>query len=284
MYEILKKKKLAPEIFELVIKAPFIASHRKPGQFVIVRIMEDGERIPLTIADADEKEGSITLVIQAVGKTTRMLSSMEVGEFIKDVAGPLGKPTEIEKCGTALCIAGGIGIAPLFPIIKGLKAAGNRVIVIIGARTKELIVMEDKVNEVADRLVITTDDGSYGMKGLVTDAAEQIISEEQIDKSVIIGPPIMMKFSVGVTKKHGIPSIVSLNPIMVDGTGMCGGCRVTVGGETKFACVDGPEFEGDLVDFDELLKRLSMYKKDERQLSEKKESDHKCRIGLSGGK
>ncbi len=274
--EILKKEQLAPSIFRFVLREPVIANHRKPGQFVIVRTSEEGERVPLTIVDSNKSEGSITLIVQAVGSTTQEMSNFEVGQGFHDVAGPLGNPVEIEKFGTVLCIAGGLGIAPLYPIMKALKKRGNKIVTILGARNKDLIILRDEAESISDRMIITTDDGSEGMKGLVTEAAELVITNEKINKAVIIGPPIMMKFSVDVTKKHGVPSIVSLNPIMVDGTGMCGGCRVTVGGETKFACVDGPEFDGDLVDFNELLQRSGMYREKEKEASLKK--NHVCRL------
>lgn len=277
MNRIVSKEKLGASIYRFVIEAAEIASHRKPGQFVIVRTDVDGERIPLTIADADTERGTISLVVQAVGASTMKMAEMAEGDFFRDVAGPLGHPTGIKKFGTVLCIAGGIGIAPLFPIIKGLKEAGNRVVVVMGARSRDLLIMQDEVEAICDEVVYCTDDGSFGMKGLVTDAAEFVIGREKVDQAVIIGPPVMMKFSVMTTKKHNVPSIVSLNSIMIDGTGMCGGCRVTIGGETRFACVDGPEFDGDLVDFDELIRRLGMYKEAERGATEK----HTCKLSTA---
>ncbi len=269
MYQITKTEKLAEAIYKLEVFAPEIAKNRKPGQFVIVRVDDNSERIPLTIYNADTEKGTISLIIQAIGNSTKKLCVKKEGEKLNAVAGPLGLPTHLENFGTVLCIAGGIGIAPLYPIIEGLKKAGNKIITIMGARTKELLILEDEVKNISDELIITTDDGTYGRKGLVTDAAEEVISREKINHAVIIGPVIMMKFSNMVTKKHGIPSTVSLNPIMIDGTGMCGGCRVTIGKDTKFACVDGPEFDGDLVDFDSLMKRLGMYKDHVCKLAEK---------------
>ena len=264
MHRIVSKEKLGPDIHRYRIIAPEIARYRKPGQFVIIRIHDEGERIPLTMADADPEEETITLVVQAVGKTTVQMSEMNVGDMIPDVTGPLGKPTHIGRFGNVLCVGGGIGNAPLFPITKALKEEGNRIISVLGARSKDLMILEEEMKVVSDEVVITTDDGSYGMKGLVTDAIEMLVNRgEKFDQAFAMGPPVMMKFVSLLTKKLGIPVVVSLNPIMIDGTGMCGGCRVTVGGETKFACVDGPEFDGHLVDFDELMNRLSSYTKHE---------------------
>ena len=274
MYKIISKEKLGDSIYRFVIESPEIASHRKPGQFVIVRADAEGERIPLTIADADAEKGTITLVVQTIGASTMKMAELNAGDCFRDVVGPLGHPTGLKNFGTVICIAGGIGIAPLYPIIKGLKEFGNRVIVIMGARTKDLLIMREDVEKVCDEVVYCTDDGSFGRKGLVTEAAEFVIAREKVDQAVIIGPTIMMKFSVMTTKKHNIPSIVSLNSIMIDGTGMCGGCRVSIDGKTKFACVDGPEFDGDLVDFDGLIRRLGMYREAEGVAVQK----HKCRL------
>ncbi|MFP4268387.1 MAG: sulfide/dihydroorotate dehydrogenase-like FAD/NAD-binding protein, partial [Spirochaetaceae bacterium] len=245
MNRILEKKKLAEEVFQLRIEAPLIAEERKPGQFVILmKDSEFGERVPLTIADADREEGSITVIFQTVGKTTHEFSLLEEGDSIANVLGPLGQPTHIEKVGTVVCVGGGIGVAPMHPIAQAMKEAGNRVIIIMGARTKELIILEDKMRAIADELIIVTDDGSYGRKALVTEPLKELCEKDTPDLAVAIGPPIMMKFAAETTRPYGVKTLVSLNTIMVDGTGMCGGCRVTVGGETKFVCVDGPEFDG----------------------------------------
>lgn len=250
---------------EFWIEAPLIARKRKAGQFVIIRGYEQGERIPLTIADADPERGLICIVFQVVGKGTRQLASMNQGDMIPDVAGPLGKPTHIEKKGTVVCIGGGLGIGPIHPIAQAMKAAGNEVISIIGARTKDLLIMEDKMRAASSKLIVCTDDGSYGMQGFVTTALQQLINEGvKIDEVVAIGPGVMMRAVVRVTKPAGIPTVVSLNSIMVDGTGMCGACRVTVGGKTRFVCVDGPEFDGHEVDFDELMIRLRTYVTEEK--------------------
>jgi ferredoxin--NADP+ reductase len=253
------------------LHAPLIAEERKPGQFVILQLSSDyGERIPLTIADADSREGSVTLIFQTVGKTTHNLADLPVGGYVQNLVGPLGNPTHIEKIGTVVCVGGGIGVAPLYPIAKGMKDAGNRLIVIMGARNKELLILEDRMKAIADELVVCTDDGSYGRKALVTVPLKEICERNPGPQLIIaIGPPIMMKFCSETTRPFKIPTVVSLNTIMVDGTGMCGGCRVTVGGKTRFVCVDGPEFDGHLVDFDNMMKRLSAYKKDEDRAHEK---------------
>lgn len=264
MHRLLEHTILGPNVHLFRFDAPDVAKYRKPGQFVIVRISEVGERIPLTIADVDRAEGSITLIVQAVGKTTLEMAQLKVGDSIPDICGPLGEPTHIEKVGNVLCVGGGIGTAPLFPVTKAMKDAGNNVVSILGARTKDLLILEEQMKEVSHELHVTTDDGSYGMKGVVTDAIQKLVDEGgKFDLCVCMGPPIMMKFVSLLTKKLEIPCLVSLNPIMVDGTGMCGGCRVTVGDEIKFACVDGPEFDGHLVDFDEMMSRLTMYNKSE---------------------
>ncbi len=282
MHEIVSKELLGPDIHRYRITAPEVAKYRKPGQFVIVRICDEGERIPLTIADSDPDEGTVTLVVQAVGKSTVQMSHLEVGDTIPDLTGPLGKPTHIEKVGSVLCVGGGIGNAPLYPITKALKEAGNRIISILGARSENLLILVEEMNSVSDEVIITTDDGTRGMKGLVTDAIRMVADRgEQIDQVFAIGPPVMMKFVSLLTKELRIPTVVSLNPIMIDGTGMCGGCRITVDGETKFACVDGPEFDGHGVDFDELQKRLSSYLEHEAEAMEHFE-ECRCRSGQGG--
>lgn len=267
MNKIIKKLKLANEVYKMIIKAPLIAEERKPGQFVIIQIDTDfGERIPLTIADADTNNGTITIIFQTVGKTTHELAELSEGDFIHNVLGPLGQPTHIKKIGTVVCVGGGIGVAPLYPIAHAMKNAGNKLIVIIGARNKDLIILEDEMNKIADELVICTDDGSYGEKALVTGPLKEIcMRDNKPDMAIAIGPPIMMKFCSETTRPFKIPTVVSLNTIMVDGTGMCGGCRVTVGGETKFVCVDGPEFDGHKVDFDNMILRLNAYKNHEEK-------------------
>lgn len=244
---------------KLVVEAPLIARSRRPGHFVIVRCGEKGERIPLTIADADTMQGSITLVVQAVGDSTRQICALEPGDFLTDVVGPLGKATHIENFGTVVCCGGGVGVAPLLPIIKAMKDAGNRVVSVLAARTRDLIILEDQVREHSDEVIIMTDDGSYGNKGLVTDGVESVIRREKVDEVVTIGPAVMMKFVSLLTAQYNVPTICSLNTIMVDGTGMCGACRVTVGGKTRFVCVDGPEFDAHDVDFDEMMMRLKSY-------------------------
>lgn len=256
MYKILKKKILSPTVKLMEVKAPLIARTAKPGQFIILRIDEQGERIPLTIADYDRKKGTITIIFMEVGKSTKQLGLMNKGDSLLNFAGPLGAPTEIEKFGTVVCIGGGVGIAPLYPIIRALKEAGNHVISILGARNKELLMLEKEIEKHSDRLIITTDDGSEGQKGFVSDVLQKLIDEHtKIDVVWAIGPVIMMKVVANLTRTHDLKTIVSLNPIMVDGTGMCGGCRVTVEGKTKFACVDGPEFDGHKVDFENLMLR-----------------------------
>jgi ferredoxin--NADP+ reductase len=264
MNKILEKQKIADEVYKLRIEAPLIAEERKAGQFVILMKDSDfGERIPLTIADADPGEGSITVIFQTVGKTTHELALLEEGDTISNVLGPLGQPTHIEKVGTVVCVGGGIGVAPMHPIAQAMKEAGNRVVIIMGARTKGLMIMEDEMRAIADELILVTDDGSYGRKALVTEPLKEFCEEGVPDMVVAIGPPIMMKFAAETTRPYGIHTIVSLNTIMVDGTGMCGGCRVTVGGETKFVCVDGPEFDGHQVDFNNMMSRLGTYKRKE---------------------
>ena len=265
MNKVLEKLQLSDQVYKMKLEAPLIAQERKPGQFVIVQKDTNfGERVPLTIADADPDEGSITIIFQTVGKTTIELSQFEPGDSIENVLGPLGQPTHIEKLGTVVCVGGGIGVAPMHPIAKAMKAAGNKVIIIIGARNKELVIMEDEMRAIADELIVVTDDGSYGRKALVTEPLKEICEQNPPDQVVAIGPPIMMKFAAETTRPFGIHTVVSLNTIMVDGTGMCGGCRVSVGDETKFACVDGPEFDGHLVDFDNLMTRLRAYEQEEK--------------------
>ncbi|MDD4869511.1 MAG: sulfide/dihydroorotate dehydrogenase-like FAD/NAD-binding protein [Kiritimatiellae bacterium] len=271
MNKILEKKQLSNEVFRMKVHAPLIAEERKPGQFVIVQLDSDfGERIPLTIADANTAEGTITLIFQTVGKTTHNLADLNPGDAIQNLLGPLGRPTHIEKFGTVVCVGGGIGVAPLHPIAEGMKKAGNKMIIIMGARNKELLIMEDLMGKIADELIICTDDGSYGRKCLVTEPLKEICERvPKPDMAVAIGPPIMMKFCAQTTKPYNVPTVVSLNTIMIDGTGMCGGCRVTVGGKTKFVCVDGPEFDGHQVDFDNMMKRLGAYKNLEDKAHEK---------------
>ena len=260
MNKIVKKEQFSEKVFKLVVEAPLIAKSRKAGHFVIVRVGENGERMPLTIADSDIEAGTITLVVQTVGYSSTKLCSLNEGDYITDVVGPLGQATHIEKFGTVVCAGGGVGVAPMLPIIKALKAAGNRVISVLAGRTKELIILEDEVRKHSDEVIIMTDDGSYGKQGVVTVGIEEVIQREKVDKCFAIGPAIMMKFCCLLTKKYNVPTDVSLNTIMVDGTGMCGACRITVGGKTKFVCVDGPEFDGHEVDFDEMFKRMGAFK------------------------
>lgn len=260
MNKILEKEYFSEKVVKLVVEAPLIARSRKAGHFVIIRVGEKGERIPLTIAAADKDKGTITLVVQAVGKSTAKLCALNEGDCITDVVGPLGQATHIENIGTVLCCGGGVGVAPLLPIVEAFKKAGNRVITVLAARTKELIILEEQMRAHSDEVIIMTDDGSYGRKGLVTQGIEEVINREKVDLCVTIGPAIMMKFVSLLTRKYEIPTVASLNTIMVDGTGMCGACRITVGGKTKFVCVDGPEFDAHQVDFDEMLMRLSSYK------------------------
>ena len=281
MHKIIRTDTLAPSMFLMEVEAPKIAHKRKAGQFVILRIDETGERVPFTIADSDVERGTITIVYQVVGKTTDQMSGLKVGDTILDIVGPLGKPTHIEKFGTVCCIGGGTGIAIAYPIAKALGEAGNKVISILGARTKELLFYEDETRSISDELLVCTDDGSYGQKGLVTEMLKQVIDRgEELKMVVAIGPVPMMKFVAKMTKEYEIPTIVSLNPIMIDGSGMCGGCRVVVGGETKFACVDGPEFDAHQVDFELLTKRLATYRDEEVQSHESfKSSKDDCKIG-----
>jgi len=263
MNKIVEKVYFSDHVVKLVVEAPHIARSRKAGHFVIVRIGQKGERIPLTIAEADLEKGTITLVIQKVGVSSIKLSNLEVGDKITDLVGPLGNPTHIEKVGTVLACGGGVGVAPLLPIVEAFKNVGNKVISILAARQKELIILEEEVRKHSDEVIIMTDDGSYGKKGLITDGMEEVIKREKIDRCITVGPAIMMKYVALLTQKHKIPTEASLNALMVDGTGMCGACRVTVGGKTKFVCVDGPEFDAAEIDFDEMLFRLNSYKKEE---------------------
>ena len=272
MNKVVSKHYFSDNVVSLEIDAPRIAKARRAGHFVMVRVGDQGERIPLTISSADKQKGTITLVVQRVGVSSRKLTELEPGDFITDLVGPLGQATHVEMFGTVLACGGGVGVAPLLPIVEELKNAGNRVISVIAARTKDLIILEEQIRASSDEVIIMTDDGSYGQKGLITEGMEQVIQREKVDQAVIIGPGIMMKFAALTTKKHQIPSIASLNTIMVDGTGMCGACRVTVGGKTRFVCVDGPEFDAHQVDFDEMLMRLNGYRDDEK----KAEEDYLC--------
>ena len=260
MPKIIQKEVLSENVVKLVIESGTIAKSRKAGQFVIVKIGETGERIPLTIADSDPDAGSVTLIIQRVGATSGKLCDLNVGDVVTDMVGPLGKATHVDKIGTIIAAGGGVGIAPMYPIARSFKEAGNKLIAVLAARSKDLIILEKEFKEFADEVVVWTDDGSYGNKGLVTQGIEEIIKREKVDSCIAIGPAVMMKFVALLTKKYNIPTIASLNTIMVDGTGMCGACRISVGGKTKFVCVDGPEFDAHLVDFDEMLKRLNAYK------------------------
>jgi glutamate synthase (NADPH), homotetrameric len=280
MNKIINKEHFSEKVFKLEIEAPLIARSRKAGHFVIVRVGEKGERMPLTIAGADLNKGTITLVVQEVGLSSTKLCNLEVGEYITDVVGPLGQATHIENFGTVVCAGGGVGIAPLLPIVQALKAAGNKVITVLAGRTKELIILEKEMRESSDEVIIMTDDGSYGNKGVVTVGVEEVLLREKVDKCFTIGPAVMMKFVSLLTKKYEVPTEASLNTIMVDGTGMCGACRVTVGGKTKFVCVDGPEFDAHQVDFDGMIKRMSAFKDAERE-EIKKLGSPKCEITKS---
>ena len=264
MNKIVSKENFSENVVKLEVEAPLIAKSRKAGHFVIVRVGEKGERIPLTIAAADAEKGTITLVIQKIGVSSTKLCSLNVGDEITDLVGPLGKATHIENFGTVVCAGGGVGVAPLLPIVEALKKAGNRVITVLAARNKDLVILEDQMRKFSDEVIVMTDDGSSGKKGLVTNGIEEVINREKVDLCVTIGPAIMMKFVSLLTKKYEIPTVASLNTIMVDGTGMCGACRITVGGKTKFVCVDGPEFDAHQVDFDEMLMRLGAYKEEEQ--------------------
>lgn len=278
MFKIIKKKILSKDVFLFEIEARQIAKKACAGQFVIVNIDEFGERIPLTIADFDREKGIITIIFQAIGASTKLLSEKNEGDYVKDFVGPLGQKSEIYKTGkTVICVGGGIGIAPIYPIVRSMKEIGNKVISIIGARNSDILILEDELKKISDEVIITTDDGSKGIKGFVTDALKSIIDRgEKIAQVTAIGPVIMMKTVADLTKKYGVKTIVSLNPIMIDGTGMCGGCRVQVGDETKFACIDGPEFDGHLVDFNSLMLRQRMYRKEETEAKE-----HVCNLSIN---
>lgn len=267
MYSILKKEKIAKDTNLFVISAPELAHKARPGQFVIVRLREEGERIPLTIADLDKSKGTITLIVLEIGYSTRQMGKLQAGEALLDLAGPLGKPTHISKVGTVIGIGGGIGIAPVYPVLQAFKEAGNKTIAIIGAKTKDYLFWEEKMSNISDQLYVTTDDGSSGQQGFVIDPLKKLIANgTAINLIFAVGPTPMMKAVADTTRPGNIPTVVSLNPIMIDGTGMCGGCRITVGGETKFTCVDGPEFDAHKVDFNLLMQRQSMYKEKEANL------------------
>lgn len=271
MFKVLERKELAPTEVEILVAAPRIASKGQAGQFVILRIDEQGERIPLTIVDTDPVAGWVRLIFQVIGKSTAQLATVQQGEFLSDVVGPLGKATEIKNYGTVLLVGGGVGIAALFPIVKSLKQAGNRVITVLGAKTADLLILQEDCRAYSDELILMTDDGSLGEKGLVTQAMEVVYQQETIDMTWAIGPSIMMKFCTLTAKKYAVPIYVSLNPIMIDGTGMCGGCRVTVADSIKFACVDGPEFLGEEVDWDEFVNRMQQYRPEELLANERYE-------------
>jgi ferredoxin--NADP+ reductase len=280
MFRIIEKTSLAATITKYVIEAPFIARKRKAGNFIMLRIDEHGERIPITIADSDPAKGTITIIVQAVGKTTRQLATLNAGDSIRDVVGPLGNPTPIETCGRVVCIGGGVGTAELYPIARALHDAGNEVVTIIGGRTRDLVILEEEMRSCSERVVVTTDDGSYGQKGIVTDPLRELLEEPSRPKAVYaIGPLPMMKAVANVTRPYGVHTLVSLNTVMVDGTGMCGGCRVTVDGQMKFACVDGPEFDGHQVDFDELMMRNRTYADMEKISNER----HQCKLQALAG-
>lgn len=279
MFPILFYKKLGPTTVEMVIEAHQLAKKAEPGQFLIIRIDEEGERIPLTIADSDASAGTITIVFQAVGRSTEQLAELAVGDSLADVVGPLGRASEIENYGTVVIVGGGVGIAPIYPIARALKEAGNKVISIIGAKTESLLFWRDKMAVVSDELLIATDDGSVGHKGFVTDLLKEVCEKEAVAAVWSVGPMIMMKSCVAVTKPLGIKTYVSMNPVMIDGTGMCGGCRLKVGDQVKFACVDGPEFDGALVDFDLAMKRAG-YLRDLEQQGKEHYHDHHCNLGL----
>ena len=278
MYEIVEARPLARGIKLFVIKAPRIARKQKPGQFVIVRLDDCGERIPLTIADADAEAGTVTIVVQAIGKTTMLLSMLQAGDKLLDIVGPLGKPSEIENYGTAVVVSGSVGTAMAYPTARELKRAGNKVISIVGARSKELMVLEDEVRAVSDETLVVTDDGSYGSKGLVTDKLEEVMADQRVDYVLAVGPVPMMRAVARMTAPEHIKTIVSLNSIMVDGTGMCGGCRVLVDNKSEFACVDGPEFDASRVNFEVLMQRNSMYREQERQSIERLQANPEAEV------
>ena len=265
MNKIISKTNFSENVVSIEVHAPRIAKSRKAGHFVIVRVGKNGERIPLTISSANVEKGTITLVVQKVGVSSRKLANLNVGDFVTDMVGPLGQATHIEKVGTILACGGGVGVAPMLPIVEAMKKAGNRVISVIAARTKDLVILEEQIREFSDEVIVMTDDGSYGNKGLITEGMETVINREKVNQAIIIGPAIMMKFAALTTKKYDIPTVASLNTIMVDGTGMCGACRISIGGKTKFVCIDGPEFDAHQVDFDEMLLRLGGYRELEMQ-------------------
>ncbi len=267
-YKILSKKEICPNQYEITIDAPYVVRNAKAGQFIIFRVEQDGERVPLTIADIDKEKGELTLVFMAVGYSTKKLAQLNVGDELVDIVGPLGKPTDIKKYGTVVCVAGGYGAAPCYLISKALKEAGNKVYMISGARTKDLLFWEDKMKAASTELYLTTDDGSYGIKGFGTTVLQEIIDREKVDYVIAVGPMPMMRAVAELTRDKGIYTEASMNPIMVDGTGMCGACRVTVGGQTKFACVDGPDFDAHKIDFDEVINRTRIYKDQERKRCE----------------
>ena len=278
MARILEKRLIRkPDVFYFKIAAPLISQKAKPGQFVIVRLHERGERIPLSLADIDPSGGTISLIVMAVGKTTNEMVLLNAGDDILDLCGPLGQPTHIEKVGRIIIVGGGFGVAPLYPIARAFKAAGNEVVVIMGARSRDLLIYEEEMRAVADEVIVTTDDGSRGSKGLVTDVLVHQLTCKPAGLVVSVGPAIMMRFVAEATRPFGVRTVVSLNPIMVDGTGMCGGCRVTVGGKTMFACVDGPEFDGHLVDFDEMILRSKRFESQEKE-SMRRFKEHDCRL------
>lgn len=278
MNKVVAKENLGKNVIRLEVEAPLIARKRKPGHFVIIKIGREGERIPLTITASNAERGTISLIVQVVGVSSHKVASLDVGDTVTDIVGPLGRPTHIEKVGTVLCAGGGVGIAPLLPITGAFHEAGNRIVSLLAARTKELLILEKEIGTVSDEVLVMTDDGSYGKKGLITEGMEQIINSEPIHKVVTIGPAIMMKYTSLLTKKYNISTIASLNTIMVDGTGMCGACRVTVAGQTKFACVDGPEFDAHEVDFDQLLVRLAGYKREENYNYQKFLKNGNCQL------
>jgi ferredoxin--NADP+ reductase len=277
MYTILKKRKLSDVTNEMVLDAPHVARRARSGQFVIVRIDERSERIPLTIADYDRSAGTITILFQEVGKSTMQLGTLQEGDHLLTCAGPLGNPTRVDHYGTVVCVGGGVGVAPIFPIARDLKEAGNTIISIIGARTRQLLIWEDRMRTVSDELIVCTDDGSYGRKALVTEPLKEVLEQRHVDRVWAVGPAIMMKFVALTTKPHNIPTVVSLNPIMVDGTGMCGCCRVLIGGQVRFVCVEGPQFDAHEVDWENLLMRMQYYK-DEERLAVEHWKEHRCRL------
>ena len=275
MNVIVGKQQLSKDVYRIEVDAPHIARERAAGQFIMLQVHDMGERIPLTIADACGEKGTISLIFQAVGKTTHLLATLNEGDQILHLVGPLGRPTHVERFGTVVCVGGGIGVAPLHPIARAMKDVGNRVVTIIGARNQDLLILEDEMRDIADELIVCTDDGSYGRQALVTEPLKELCEQDpQPDLAVAIGPPIMMKFCAETTRPFGVKTLVSLNTIMIDGTGMCGGCRVTVGGETKFVCVDGPEFDGHQVDFANMMRRLAGYRKQEEI------AHHACHLEL----